>query len=61
MTVHNLREMGHYWGSVAPYAKKFDDMVEKALNGTGEDREKALASIIRTPEANKSHPTKEHL
>ncbi|KAK9480986.1 Extradiol ring-cleavage dioxygenase, class III enzyme, subunit B [Lipomyces japonicus] len=62
MTVHNLREMGYYWGSKAPYAKKFDDILEKAVNGnTGENRRKALADIFNSPESNKSHPTKEHL
>ncbi|KAK9465767.1 Extradiol ring-cleavage dioxygenase, class III enzyme, subunit B [Lipomyces arxii] len=62
MTVHNLREMGHYWGSVAPYAKKFDEMLKQAVvSETGSSREDALASLIKTPEANKSHPTKEHL
>ncbi|KAK7208348.1 aromatic ring-opening dioxygenase LigB subunit [Myxozyma melibiosi] len=61
MTVHNLREMGYYWGSVAPYAKKFDTMVENAVEYTGEQRENALAGLIKTSEANKAHPTKEHL
>ncbi|KAK9365524.1 Extradiol ring-cleavage dioxygenase, class III enzyme, subunit B [Lipomyces kononenkoae] len=63
MTVHNLREMGRYsGGSVAPYAKKFDDMLEGAVSSdVGTVREVAMANLIETNEAHKSHPTKEHL
>ncbi|KAK9446740.1 Extradiol ring-cleavage dioxygenase, class III enzyme, subunit B [Limtongia smithiae] len=62
MTVHNLREMRLYWNGVAPYSKAFDDMLAHAVcEYTGADREKALAGLIRTAEAQKAHPTKEHL
>ncbi|KAK9234736.1 Extradiol ring-cleavage dioxygenase, class III enzyme, subunit B [Lipomyces kononenkoae] len=62
MTVHNLREMGRYRASVAPYAKKFDDMLETAISSdVGTVREDAMANLIKTDEAHKSHPTKEHL
>ncbi|KAK9319595.1 Extradiol ring-cleavage dioxygenase, class III enzyme, subunit B [Lipomyces orientalis] len=62
MTVHNLREMGKYWGSVAPYSKRFDDTLERAISTqVGTAREDALANLIETNDANKSHPTKEHL
>ncbi|KAK9376663.1 Extradiol ring-cleavage dioxygenase, class III enzyme, subunit B [Lipomyces chichibuensis] len=62
MTVHNLREMGYYWGSVAPYAKRFDDMLARTLSSdVGRAREDAMAKLIETDDAHKSHPTKEHL
>ncbi|KAJ8098425.1 Extradiol ring-cleavage dioxygenase, class III enzyme, subunit B [Lipomyces tetrasporus] len=62
MTVHNLREMGYYSGSVAPYSKPFDDMLERAISSqVGTARENALTDLIKTNDANKSHPTKEHL
>ncbi|KAK9352735.1 Extradiol ring-cleavage dioxygenase, class III enzyme, subunit B [Lipomyces doorenjongii] len=62
MTVHNLREMSSYWGSVAPYAKQFDDMLARVLSSdVGTVREDAMANLIKTDEAHKSHPTKEHL
>ncbi|KAK9313192.1 Extradiol ring-cleavage dioxygenase, class III enzyme, subunit B [Lipomyces starkeyi] len=62
MTVHNLREIGYYRGSVAPYAKQFDDMLARALSSdVGRVREDAMANLIKTDDAHKSHPTKEHL
>ncbi|KAK9484063.1 Extradiol ring-cleavage dioxygenase, class III enzyme, subunit B [Lipomyces starkeyi] len=62
MTVHNLRELGYYRGSVAPYAKPFDDMLARALSSdVGRVREDAMANLIKTDLAHKSHPTKEHL
>ncbi|KAK9462178.1 Extradiol ring-cleavage dioxygenase, class III enzyme, subunit B [Lipomyces oligophaga] len=59
MTVHNLREMGYH--GVRPYAKKFDNMLESAINLSGQHRQQELAKLITTAEARNSHPTKEHL
>ncbi|KAK9358996.1 Extradiol ring-cleavage dioxygenase, class III enzyme, subunit B, partial [Lipomyces starkeyi] len=52
----HLREFGSYRGSVAPYAKPFDDMLARALSSdVGRVREDAMANLIKTDDEIASH------
>lgn len=63
MAVHNLRELGIGMRSATPlpYAYTFDAALKEAAEVKPEEREDAMASLLKRSDARKAHPTMEHL
>jgi 4,5-DOPA dioxygenase extradiol len=63
--VHNLGTLRMGGGGVAPaepWAARFDAHLRDVLVGTvGAERERALVQLPQHPDADRAHPTKEHL
>ena len=63
MAVHNLRDM---WKAMAqptprPYALSFDEALREAVEQPPEQRQEAMAELLKRPDARKAHPSFEHL
>jgi aromatic ring-opening dioxygenase catalytic subunit (LigB family) len=63
MAVHNLRDMRFTFGDPRPlpYAVSFDDALNKAVTTPPAEREKAMAALLKRPDARQAHPSFEHL
>lgn len=63
MAVHNLRDLRYTWGNPRPlpYTVSFDEALKKAVTTVPEEREKALAELLKRPDARQAHPTFDHL
>lgn len=63
MTVHNLRDFGRTFGNPKPmpYAVSFDDAVKEAVEQPIQDRQQAMAALLKRPDARKAHPSFDHL
>jgi 4,5-DOPA dioxygenase extradiol len=63
MAVHNLRDMRFTWGDPRPlpYTVSFDGALKDAVTVPPEKREKAMADLLKRPDARQAHPTFDHL
>ncbi|KAI5203014.1 aromatic ring-opening dioxygenase LigB subunit [Aureobasidium subglaciale] len=63
MAVHNLRDMWQAMQRPAPmpYSVSFDAALKEAVEQKPEDRQKAMAELLRRSDARKAHPSFEHL
>ena len=63
MAVHNLRDMRFAMVNPKPlpYTISFDEALKDAVTTTPENREKALADILKRPDVRLAHPTFDHL
>lgn len=66
-SVHNLRDfqrarmMGLASSQPMPYALTFDQATKEAVETAPERRQKAMADLLKRPDARKAHPTFDHL
>ncbi|WPG97713.1 Extradiol ring-cleavage dioxygenase [Acrodontium crateriforme] len=63
MAVHNLRDL---WKAMSlsqpmPYAVSFDEALKEAVEQRVDGRQKAMAELLKRPDARKAHPSFEHL
>jgi aromatic ring-opening dioxygenase catalytic subunit (LigB family) len=63
MAVHNLRDLRFTFGNPRPmpYAVSFDEALKDAATSAPAEREKALADLLKRPDARQAHPTFDHL
>jgi aromatic ring-opening dioxygenase catalytic subunit (LigB family) len=63
MAVHNLRDLGRTFGrpGALDYTKSFDEALRVAVEQPVADRQKAMAELLKRPDARKAHPSFEHL
>ncbi|KAJ5203768.1 uncharacterized protein N7498_004647 [Penicillium cinerascens] len=63
MAVHNLRDMRFAFGNPRPlpYAVSFDEALKEAVTTAPAEREQAMASLLKRPDARQAHPTFDHL
>ncbi|KAJ5358177.1 hypothetical protein N7541_005335 [Penicillium brevicompactum] len=63
MAVHNLRDLRFTFGSktALPYAVSFDEALKEAATTAPAERQKALADLLKRPDARQAHPSFEHL
>ncbi|KAJ6003022.1 hypothetical protein N7451_005569 [Penicillium sp. IBT 35674x] len=63
MAVHNLRDMRFTFGKPQPlpYAVSFDEALKDAATAKPEEREAAMADLLKRPDARQAHPSFEHL
>jgi aromatic ring-opening dioxygenase catalytic subunit (LigB family) len=64
MTVHNLRDFRRSFGMMSgpmPYAVSFDDALKEAVEQPVEERQQAMANVLKRPDARKAHPSFDHL
>lgn len=63
MAVHNLRDMRFSFGKSQPmpYTVSFDEALKEAVTTTPAGREKAMADLLKRPDARQAHPSFEHL
>ncbi|EKV09919.1 Aromatic ring-opening dioxygenase LigB subunit, putative [Penicillium digitatum PHI26] len=63
MAVHNLRDMRFTFGSSTPmpYAVSFDKALKDAVTTAPAERQKAMAELLKRPDARQAHPSFEHL
>ncbi|KAJ5542809.1 hypothetical protein N7535_005233 [Penicillium sp. DV-2018c] len=63
MAVHNLRDMRFAFGSTSPmpYAVSFDKALKEAVTTAPAERQKAMAELLKRPDARQAHPSFEHL
>ncbi|KAJ5560267.1 hypothetical protein N7513_002666 [Penicillium frequentans] len=63
MAVHNLRDMRFTFGKPQPlpYAVSFDEALKDAATTKPEEREAAMADLLKRPDARQAHPSFEHL
>lgn len=63
MAVHNLRDMARAWGrpGALDYVYSFDRALKEAVEGKVEERQAAMAGLLRREDARMAHPTFEHL
>ncbi|BCR89690.1 DODA-type extradiol aromatic ring-opening family dioxygenase [Aspergillus chevalieri] len=63
MAVHNLRDMMFSFGDPRPlpYTASFDEALKDAVTSVPEDREKAMAELLKRPDARQAHPYFDHL
>ncbi|KAJ5670597.1 uncharacterized protein N7477_005960 [Penicillium maclennaniae] len=63
MAVHNLRDMRFTWGNPRPlpYAVSFDEALKEAVTSVPDEREQAMAALLKRPDARQAHPTFDHL
>ncbi|KAJ5772320.1 hypothetical protein N7520_002849 [Penicillium odoratum] len=63
MAVHNLRDMYFAFGKKQPlpYAVSFDEALKEAATAKPEEREAAMAALLKRPDARQAHPSFEHL
>lgn len=63
MAVHNLRDLRFTFGDPRPmpYAVSFDEALKEAVTAAPAEREKAMAQLLKRPDARQAHPTFEHL
>ncbi|KAG9650933.1 aromatic ring-opening dioxygenase LigB subunit, partial [Aureobasidium melanogenum] len=63
MAVHNLRDMWKAMQQPAPmpYSISFDAALKEAVEQKPENRQKAMADLLRRSDARRAHPSFEHL
>ncbi|KAG8622805.1 hypothetical protein KVT40_009316 [Elsinoe batatas] len=63
MAVHNLRDMFAAMSrpTPMPYTLSFDKALKEAVEQKPEDRQTALAELLKRPDARRAHPSFEHL
>ncbi|CAG8932864.1 unnamed protein product [Penicillium salamii] len=63
MAVHNLRDLRFAFGSKTPlpYAVSFDEALKEAVMTAPAERQKAMADLLKRPDARQAHPSFEHL
>ncbi|CAL5868969.1 uncharacterized protein PFLUO_LOCUS3197 [Penicillium psychrofluorescens] len=63
MAVHNLRDLRSTFSDPRPlpYAVSFDDALKEAVTTPPAEREKAMAALLKRPDARQAHPSFEHL
>ena len=63
MGVHNLRDFrsSRGDGKPQPYTVPFDEALKDAVTSPPTDRERAMAALLKRPDARQAHPTFEHL
>ncbi|KAI4715933.1 aromatic ring-opening dioxygenase LigB subunit [Aureobasidium sp. EXF-10727] len=63
MAVHNLRDMWKAMQQPAPmpYSVSFDAALKEAVEQKPENRQKAMADLLRRSDARRAHPSFEHL
>ncbi|KAJ5663209.1 hypothetical protein N7507_003940 [Penicillium longicatenatum] len=63
MAVHNLRDLRFTFGKPQPlpYAVSFDEALKEAATTKPEEREAAMANLLKRPDARQAHPSFEHL
>lgn len=63
MAVHNLRDMRFTFGNPRPlpYAVSFDEALKEAVTTAPAEREKAMAELLKRPDARQAHPYFDHL
>lgn len=63
MAVHNLRDLRFTAGDPQPlpYTVSFDQALKDAVSTPPAEREKAMAELLRRPDARQAHPSFEHL
>lgn len=63
MAVHNLRDMARAWGrpGALDYVYSFDKALKEAVERKPEERQAAMAELLKRSDARKAHPTFEHL
>lgn len=63
MAVHNLRDLRFPAGSAGalPYAYSFDAALKEAVERPVEERQEAMATLLKREDARKAHPSFEHL
>lgn len=63
MAVHNLRDMMFSFGDPTPlpYTVSFDEALKDAVTTVPADREKAMAGLMKRPDARQAHPYFDHL
>ncbi|CAI7651292.1 unnamed protein product [Penicillium viridicatum] len=63
MAVHNLRDLRFTFGSSTPmpYAVSFDKALKDAVTTAPAERQKAMAELLKRPDARQAHPSFEHL
>lgn len=63
MAVHNLRDMRFAWGNPnpLPYTASFDEALKDAVTTPPAEREKAMAELLKRPDAREAHPYFDHL
>ncbi|KAJ5698980.1 hypothetical protein N7462_000985 [Penicillium macrosclerotiorum] len=63
MAVHNLRDLRFSFGNSRPmpYTVSFDEALKEAVTKLPAEREKAMADLLKRPDARQAHPTFDHL
>nr|POE79371.1 4,5-dopa dioxygenase extradiol [Quercus suber] len=63
MSVHNLRDMGAAMRrpTPMPYAVSFDAALKEAVEAPTENRQEAMAALLKRSDARKAHPSFDHL
>lgn len=64
MAVHNLRDLRFAFGGDTrpmPYCTSFDEALKDAVTQPPAEREKAMAELLKRPDARKAHPNFDHL
>lgn len=63
MAVHNLRDLQFTWGNPQPlpYTVSFDEALKDAVTTAPGDRERAMAELLKRPDARQAHPYFDHL
>lgn len=63
MAVHNLRDMRFTFGKPQsmPYTVSFDEALKEAVTTAPAERQKAMADLLKRPDARQAHPSFEHL
>lgn len=63
MAVHNLRDMRFSFGKKQPmpYTVSFDEALKEAVTSAPAEREKAMADLLKRPDARQAHPYFDHL
>jgi aromatic ring-opening dioxygenase catalytic subunit (LigB family) len=63
MAVHNLRDLRYTFGNSKPmpYAVSFDEALKDAVTTAPDERQKAMAELLKRPDARQAHPSFEHL
>jgi aromatic ring-opening dioxygenase catalytic subunit (LigB family) len=63
MAVHNLRDLRFSFNSKQPlpYAVSFDEALKDAVTAAPVERQKAMADLLKRPDARQAHPSFEHL
>ncbi|KAJ5305836.1 hypothetical protein N7508_004851 [Penicillium antarcticum] len=63
MAVHNLRDLRYTFGNPKPmpYSVSFDEALKDAVTTAPAERQKAMAELLKRPDARQAHPSFEHL
>ena len=63
MAVHNLRDLRFTFGDPTPmpYAVSFDEALKNAVTTAPAERQRAMAELLKRPDARQAHPYFDHL